>query len=71
MAKKSKDYFGLSWIVSLILAIIPPTNILLGVCTRLVRKNYLMALLNLLLCFIFYFVDLFSMLVNKGLKWLI
>ena len=32
--KKSKDYFGLDWIVSLILAIIPVTAWVLGVITR-------------------------------------
>ncbi|MDR2734194.1 MAG: hypothetical protein LBC99_06040 [Spirochaetota bacterium] len=71
MAKKSRDYFGLSWIISLILAIFPPTNIILGICTRIARKNLLMALLNLLLFFIFYFVDLFSMIMHKSIKWLI
>ena len=36
MAKKSggKDYFGLSWIVSLILAIIPITSVICGIVTR-------------------------------------
>ena len=31
---KNKDYFGLSWIVSLILAIIPITSWILGFITR-------------------------------------
>ena len=34
MAKAAKDYFGLNWIVSLILAIIPVTSWVLGVVTR-------------------------------------
>ena len=35
MAKaKAKDYFGLDWIVSLILAIIPVTSWICGVITR-------------------------------------
>ena len=33
MASK-KDYFGLDWIVSLILAIIPFTSLICGIITR-------------------------------------
>lgn len=40
MAKKSsKGYFGLNWIVSVILAIIPVTSFLLGFLTRLNEKK--------------------------------
>ncbi|MBP5407859.1 MAG: hypothetical protein J6Y42_01805 [Bacilli bacterium] len=34
MAKANKDYFGLTWIVSLILAIIPITSVVCGIVTR-------------------------------------
>ncbi len=34
MAQSKKDYFGLSWIVSLILAIIPITSVICGIVTR-------------------------------------
>ena len=34
MAQGKKDYFGLSWIVSLILAIIPITSVICGIVTR-------------------------------------
>lgn len=34
MAQGNKDYFGLSWIVSLILAIIPITSVICGIVTR-------------------------------------
>ena len=63
-------YFGLGWIVSLVLAIIPITNIVCGIVTRLDRKNPIMAVLNFFLCFIFYWVDLVSMILHKDLKWL-
>lgn len=44
MAKKSsKGYFGLNWIVSVILAIIPVTSFLLGFLTRLNEKKYVAA----------------------------
>ena len=34
MAQGGKDYFGLAWIVSLILAIIPITSVICGIVTR-------------------------------------
>ena len=50
MAKKtSKDYFGLGWVVSLILAIIPVTSWILGVVTRVTEGKWVAALLRLLL----------------------
>jgi hypothetical protein len=66
----TKRYFGLSWIVCIILAIIPLTNIILGFITRIQRKNILGAVLNLLLCPIFWLVDLITMIVSKDIKFL-
>lgn len=71
MAKSSKGYFGLGWLISVILAIIPITNIILGIVTRLQKGKLVLAVLNFFLFFIFYFVDLFSILLNKKLDWLI
>ena len=68
MSKKA--YLELDWIVSIILAIIPITNIVLGIFTRLERKQIILAVLNFFLFFIFYWVDLVSMIMNKDLKWL-
>ena len=48
MAQK-KDYFGLEWIVSLILAIIPITSCVLGILTRLQEGKYVAAILRLVL----------------------
>jgi hypothetical protein len=68
MAKSSaKAYLGLDWIVSLILAIIPFTNVVLGVITRVQRNNLLMAILNIVLAPIFYIIDLVSIILNKDL----
>ena len=45
----NKDYFGLSWIVSLILAIIPFTSWICGAITRLQEGKIVSFLLRLLL----------------------
>jgi len=66
-----KAYLGLEWIISVILAIIPITNIVLGIITRVQRNQPVLAILNFFLFFIFYWVDLISMIVNKDLKWLV
>jgi len=71
MARGQRAYLGLSWIVSLILAIIPFTNIILGIITRIQRGEIILAILNFFLAFIFYWVDLISIIVNKDLKWLV
>ena len=49
MAKKGKDYFGLPWIISVILAIIPVTSWLFGAVTRFQEGKFLAGLLRLLL----------------------
>ena len=66
MAKSSKAYFGLGWIISLILAILP-TNVILGIVTRILRGNWLGVLLNIVLAPIFYIIDLVTIIVNKDL----
>ena len=48
MAKKS-DYFGLGYIVSLILAIIPVTSWLLGAVTRFTEGKIVAGILRLVL----------------------
>jgi len=71
MAKNEKAYLGLDWIISVILAIIPITNIIGGIVTRVQRGSLIMAILNFFLFFIWYWVDLVSMILNKDLKWLV
>ena len=48
MAKTSKDYFGLSWIVSLILAIIPVTSWVCGFVTRFMEGKIVAGLIHLI-----------------------
>ena len=62
-----KAYFGLDWIISVILAIIPFTNIVFGIATRAMRSNWLGLILNIILCPIFYIIDLVTIIVNKDL----
>ena len=65
MAKKS-DYFGLDWIVSLILAIIPFTSWICGAITRFQEGKILAALIRLIFGFtIVYVLDLICMIMNK------
>lgn len=66
----SKRYLGFSWLVCLILAIIPPTNIIFGIITRVQRGAWLGAILNFFLCPLFYFVDLVTMIVKKDVIFL-
>ena len=67
MAKKSRRvYFGLGYVVSLILAIIPVTSWILGAVTRFQEGKIVAGLLRLLLGWnIIYIADLVLMIVSK------
>lgn len=67
MAKKSsRDYFGLGYVVSIILAIIPVTSWICGAVTRFQEGKIVAGLLRLLLGWnIIYIVDLVLMIVSK------
>lgn len=47
MAQMKKDYFGLDWIVSLVLVIIPVTSWICGVLTRLSEGKLVAGLIRL------------------------
>ena len=65
MAKSSKDYFGLSWIVSLILAIIPFTSWICGAVVRFQEGKIVAALVRLVFGFtIVWVLDLVCMILN-------
>lgn len=65
MAKTSKDYFGLSRIVSIILAIIPFTAWILGAVTRFKEGKIVAGLIRLIFGFtIVWIVDLVMMILN-------
>ena len=68
MAKRKSDYFGLSYIASLILAIIPITSWILGAITRLSEGKIVAGLLRLIFGFnIVWIVDLVLMIVKKSI----
>ena len=67
MAKKS-DYFGLSSLVSLILAIIPVTSWICGAITRLQEGKIVAGLVRLVFGFnIVWILDLVCMVLNKSI----
>lgn len=65
MARKS-DYFGLGYLVSVILAIIPITAFVCGFITRILDGKILAAILRLVLGWnIIWLIDLILMIVSK------
>lgn len=65
MANKS-DYFGLSYIVSLILAIIPFTSWICGAVTRFTEGKIIAGIVRLIgLGFILWIIDLILMITSK------
>lgn len=66
MAKQKSDYFGLSYLVSVILAIIPVTALICGFVTRLLEGKIVAAILRLILGWnIIWIIDLILMIVSK------
>ena len=64
MAKS--DYFGLGYIVSIILAIIPVTSLICGVITRISEGKIVAGILRLVLGWnIIWICDLILMIVSK------
>ncbi len=72
MAKKGKDYFGLPWLVSVILAIIPVTSWLFGFVTRFQEGKIIAGILRLFLGWnIIWILDILCMLFKKSILRLI
>ena len=66
MAGKSKDYFGLDYIISVILAIIPITSWVLGWITRFSEGKIVAGILRLLLGWnIIWILDIIFMILKK------
>jgi len=54
-----KDYFGMGRLISIILAIIPVTSLILGIATRFSEKKYVAGVLRLLFGWnLWWFLDL-------------
>ncbi|MCR5081355.1 MAG: hypothetical protein K6B17_08425 [Treponema sp.] len=65
MARKGKDYFGMDYLVSLILAIIPFTAWLLGVLTRFSEGKLIAGIIRIFGGWIIWVLDLLCMLTQK------
>ncbi len=66
MASRSSDYFGLGYIVSIILAIIPVTSWICGAITRFQEGKIVAGLIRLIFGFtIVWILDLIFMIVSK------
>ena len=65
MAKSTKDYFGLSPLVSLILAIIPFTAWILGIVTRFQEGKIVAAIIRIFGGWLIWVLDLVCM-IMKG-----
>lgn len=66
MARGKRDYFGLGYIISVILAIIPVTSWLLGAITRLQEGKIVAFILRLVLGWnIIWICDLILMIISK------
>lgn len=70
MAKTNKAYFKQTQLISIILAIIPITNVVLGILYRFQNGQLLLAVLNFFFSPVFYVVDLVSVILNNDLKYL-
>ena len=73
MAQGNKDYFGLSWIVSLILAIIPITSVICGIVTRFQDGKTVAGVVRIIVAitgvgaFVLWLVDLVLMILNHSI----
>lgn len=65
MAKGSSDYFGLGRVVSLILAILPPTSWICGIITRFMDGKIVAGIIRIFLGFwLVWVIDLVMMILN-------
>ena len=63
-------YFGLPYIISLILVILPPTACVCGIILCIQREQYLFAVLRIFFGWnIIWIVDIVSMLARKDLEY--
>lgn len=67
MAKGKSDYFGLSYIVSLILAIIPFTAWILGIVVRMSEGKLVAGIIRIFLGWLIWIVDLIMMATKKSI----
>lgn len=66
-SKREKAYFGLSRIITLVLAIIPFTSWILGIVVRFSRGNILGGILNIPFGLIFWIIDLVTIIRDEDI----
>ena len=66
-SKKTSGAYGFGRLIDLILAIIPVTNVIIGIVKRATTGHLLGAVLNFFLAPIFYIVDLVTVIVYNKL----
>jgi len=66
-SKSSGASYGFGRILDIILAIIPITNIILGIVKRVQKGKILVAILNVILAPIFYIIDLITVILTGKL----
>lgn len=66
MAKKA-DYFGLDYVVSLILAIIPITAWILGIVTRFSEGKIVAGIIRIFFGWIIWILDIVYMITKKSI----
>ena len=70
---KQHDYFGLSYIISLILAIIPVTSVVCGIATRFMEGKNVAGIVRLVIAItgvgivVLWAIDLVLMILNKSI----
>lgn len=67
MASSKKDYFGLGYLVSVILAIIPITAWICGIVTRISEGKIIAAIVRIFFGWLVWIFDLICMIVNKSI----
>ena len=68
MAKKrSKGFLGLGQLISIIICIFVPVAWVLGIVERLLRGNIIGAILNIFFGWIFWLVDLITLILHKDI----
>ena len=65
MTKSKSDYFGLGYIVSLILAIIPITSWICGIITRFMDGKIVAGIVRIFLGWLTWILDLIFMIISK------
>ena len=65
--KKQNDYFGLSYVISLIFSIIPVTAWVLGAVQRFKEEAYIAFVVRVLFGYVIWLIDIVWMILHKAI----